>query len=38
VTADGRLVRAAREVAPGDPVAARTGRGTVHATVTRIED
>ncbi|HXQ63412.1 MAG TPA: exodeoxyribonuclease VII large subunit [Steroidobacteraceae bacterium] len=38
VNADGRLVRAAREVAPGEPVAARTGQGTVHATVTRIED
>jgi exodeoxyribonuclease VII large subunit len=38
VTADGRLVRAAREVAPGEAVAARTGRGTVHATVTRTED
>jgi len=38
VTADGRLVRAAREVAVGAPVVARTGHGTVHATVTRTED
>ena len=38
VTADGQLVRAAMQVAPGDTVAARTSRGTVHATVTRTGD
>jgi exodeoxyribonuclease VII large subunit len=38
LNAEGRLVRAASEVAPGDAVAARTGRGTIHARVTRTDD
>jgi exodeoxyribonuclease VII large subunit len=38
VGADGRLVRTAREVSPGDRIAARTGRGTIHATVTGTDD
>jgi exodeoxyribonuclease VII large subunit len=36
-TSDGRVVRAAREVSPGDAVRARTGAGTVFATVVRTE-
>ena len=38
VAADGHLVRAAREVSPGDRIAARTARGTIHATVTGADD
>ena len=37
-TADGRVVRAAAEVHAGEAVVARTGRGRVHATVTRTDD
>ena len=37
-TADGRLVRAAADVRPGDEVRARTSQGTVHATVIRSDD
>lgn len=36
-TPDGRVVRAASEVAPGDTVRARTGDGTVVATVVRAD-
>ncbi len=38
VTAEGRVVHRAAEVSEGDSVIARTGRGSVHARVTRTED
>jgi exodeoxyribonuclease VII large subunit len=38
LTAAGHVVRAAADVAAGSAVRARTARGTLHATVTRIED
>ncbi len=37
-TADGRVVRAAREVRAGEAVIARTHAGRVHATVTQTDD
>lgn len=36
--ADGRVVRRARDLAPGDDVRARTGDGHFRATVTAVED
>jgi exodeoxyribonuclease VII large subunit len=38
LTAEGRVVRAASDVIAGSAVRARTARGTLHATVTRIDD
>lgn len=35
---DGPLVRAASDLAPGDPVYLRLGEGAAHATVTKIEE
>jgi exodeoxyribonuclease VII large subunit len=38
LTAEGRVVRAASDVIAGAAVRARTARGTLHATVTRVDD